>query len=357
MRSIFQRSYKVFTEIIFKSLYGKILLKHEKIKSIKQIKIKNKFFNNKKYFTYEIENGRIFTDNVQHVASISKNILHGPSSFQHADNKIISPKLNIVLKKGTPKIRKKYNGTILSLIQGASTENYFHWLMDILPKIKICSENYSLDKINYFYLPNLTNSQTESLKYLGIKKNRIINSKTKKHIAADRIIFTSHPWYTKGKFHDQSSKLPKWIIIWIKKTFLNYKKKFKISKKIYLDRSESKHPHCQIINHKKLKSYLKKGGFESVKLTKLSFANQIFMFWNAEYVIGAHGAAFTNIVFCKPKTKIIEFRPYGHPGKNYQRIAQINNLKYDFIVSKKKYLNKKNGDIFINLEDLKKKII
>ena len=98
-------------------------------------------------------------------------------------------------------------------------------------------------------------------------------------------------------------------------------------------------------------------GFEIVKPSKLSFTKQIYTFWNAKVIIGAHGAAFTNILFCKPKTKIIEFRPYGHPGKNYQRIARVNRLQYKYIESEKKYLNHKGGDIFEDIKKLKKILI
>ena len=47
------------------------------------------------------------------------------------------------------------------------------------------------------------------------------------------------------------------------------------------------------------------------------------MFWNAECIIGAHGAAFSNLIFCKPKTKVIEIKPFNHPGKNYQRYQKL----------------------------------
>jgi len=80
------------------------------------------------------------------------------------------------------------------------------------------------------------------------------------------------------------------------------------------------------------------------------------MFWNANNIIGAHGAALTNLVFCKPKTKVIELKPFGHPGKYYQRISKVNNLHYCLIESQKKYLKNKNGDIFVDLKILGKKI-
>ena len=356
MKFYLKKIYKKFIKLIFFTIYGNITISNKNLKSIKKNLIKKKFFNNKNYFIYEIKNGIVFTDNVQNVAAIKGNKLYPPASFQHAKNELVSSKFNPVLKTGTTKIKKKYKGTILSLVQGASSENYFHWLLDILPKIRICFEKYSLNKIDYYYLSNLTMSQRESLKYLGIKEKQILNSKIHNHISADKMIFVSHPWYSKGKFHDQSYRLPKWIIKWIRNYFVKYKKKFKISKKIYLDRSESKYNHCQIINSLELKNYLIKKNFKSVKLSKLSFAKQIFMFWNAEFIIGAHGAAFSNLIFCKPKTKIIEIKPFNHPGKNYKRISQINRLNYNSITSSKKYLKSKNGDIFVNIKLLSKLI-
>ena len=354
MKSALKKKYKKILEEFFKLLYGQISLNLNKKNSIEKKRSINRIFLKKKYYTYSIRKGIVFTDSTQNVAAISKNQLYQECSFQHANNKIVSAIFNPVLKNGTPKIRKKYIGTALSLVQGASGENYFHWLVDILPKIKICIQNYPIDKIDYFYLPKLLNPQRETLRHLGIKPNQIINSRSEKHISADKVIFTSHPWYTKGKFHDQSHKLPKWSIIWVKNTFLSFKKKFKSNKKIFLDRSNSKYSHCQIINNKELKIFLRSLGFKFVKPDKLSFAKQVYMFWNAKFVIGAHGAAFTNIIFCRPKTQIVELRPHGHPGRNYQRIASINKLRYRYLQSEKKYLNHDNGDIFVNTKKLKK---
>lgn len=350
--------YKEIIKVIFKIFYGKIyLIPNKKFKNILIKNVNNNFFNyEKKYYIYSIKNGSVYTDGVQHVAAITDNFLFSKSSFQHANNKIVGIKNNIVLKKGTPSIRKKLSGTVLSLVQGASGENYFHWLLDILPKIRIYQNNFSIKNINHFYLPPLKSSQIESLKLLGINKERILNSKIYKHIKADEIIFITHPWYDKGKFHDQSWNLPTWIIKWIRKTFLKHKKKFICSNKILIDRSESNFKHCQIINKHEIESFLIKKRFRIYKIGKYSFAKQIFMFWNAKCIIGAHGAAFTNLIFCKPKTKIIEFKPFNHPGKNYEKISNINKLNYQSIISDKKYLKNKCGDIYIDLNILKKKL-
>ena len=44
--------------------------------------------------------------------------------------------------------------------------------------------------------------------------------------------------------------------------------------------------------------------------------------------MGAHGASLTNIIFCRPKTKIIEIIPSDHPNKKCERISKILNLRY-----------------------------
>lgn len=352
-----KKIYKKLREIFFRFLYGNITIyKRNNSKLISKTQVTEDILKKKNYFIYLIKNGTVFTDNTQNVAAISNNELHSKASFQHGNDRIISSKNNPVLKKGLTNFRKRYYGNVLSLVQGASTENYFHWLMDILPKIRIFLSKYSINRIDYFYLGNLTPSQKQSLKFLGIKNKQIIKSTIHKHIIAKKLFFVTHPWYSKGKFHDQSHNLPHWQIIWLKKTFLKYKKKFKINNNIYIDRSDSKFSHCQIINHAELKRYLKKKKFRIVKLTKQSFSKQIYIFWNANCIIGAHGAALTNLVFCRPKTKVLELKPFRHPGKYYQRISKINNLDYYSIVSKKKYLKNANGDIFVDLKKLDKKI-
>jgi capsular polysaccharide biosynthesis protein len=89
---------------------------------------------------------------VENVAIINNNYLFGKTSFQQVNGRLLTPNFNSVLKKGTPRIKKKIMGSVLNLAQGASSVNYFHWLFDILPKIFICSKNYNISKIDNFYL-------------------------------------------------------------------------------------------------------------------------------------------------------------------------------------------------------------
>ena len=82
-----------------------------------------------------------------------------------------------MFEKGTPRFQKKLNGRVFSLLSGgAGNYNYWHWLFDILPKIIITQSIINLNKINYFYMPELQEFQKRTLSLLGIKNYKIIIS-------------------------------------------------------------------------------------------------------------------------------------------------------------------------------------
>ena len=96
-----------------------------------------------------------------------------------------------------------------------------------MPKIKICSNNYDLKKIDYLYLSNLEEYQKMTLKILGLENINILDANKNRHIIADQIITTEHPWYKRGFILEEAKKLPSWIVKWIASTFLNYAEEFK----------------------------------------------------------------------------------------------------------------------------------
>jgi capsular polysaccharide biosynthesis protein len=359
IKKFFQNVYKKIIEVIFQFIYGKIIYNKEQIlfnkKIVKKKSQDNLYYKKKNYFTHEIDKGIIYTDYVENVAIIIDNNIYKGSSFQQINGKLLTPNFNSVLRKGTPRIKKKIRGTMLSLVQGASSLNYFHWLFDLLPKIYICSKNYNISKINYFYLSEPQTFQIKLLNFFKIKKNQIISSKKYRHVQADKIITVDHPWYKKGYFFDEFNHVPKWIVAWLRNNFLKRKKIFYSSKKIFIDRSDSKSNHSQIINKNQVINFLKKQNFKVYRIAKMNFFKQVYLFWNADFIISAHGAALANLVFCKHKTKIIEIKPENQPGDYFKKISEINKLKYVCLKNKVQKNNLK-GDMIVSLNDLQKLI-
>jgi len=351
IKLILKKIYRIIVFSYFKILYGKIEFKNDFRGNIKKIYSKNENFKKdtkKEYCISILENGRICTDSVEQVAYILNNKILDNISYTQINGRLRSSKKNFVIKKGTPYFLRKFNGTVLSLVQGASGDkNYFHWLFDILPKIIITQSSINLNKIDYFYMPELQEFQRRTLSLLGIKNFKIINSKKIKHLKATKIIVPDHPWYYKGTIFKESNSIPGWIVKWLRKSFLKFKVKNTKSIKIFIDRSESEYSHCKLINNEEIKKALSKKGFKILQTGKLDFLKQVELFKNAKFVIGPHGAAFSNLVFCKPKTKVIEIKPKKQPN-NYKKISYLNNLNYMQInlkLLKLKY--KDEGDMYI----------
>ena len=351
VRKKLQFIYKFIVSKLFQIIYGKIVFSNQNDSDVK-LKDLNKDENYYKFI--EINNGRIFTDYIEHVAIINKNQIMDFVSYQQFKGEFKDPTFNVVIKKGTPKFKKKFNGRVFSLVQGASgNNNYFHWMFDILPRLIILEKFYNLNDIDFFYCPEIQPWQLSTLSIFNISDNKLINSNLHRHIQADKILAVSHPWYSKGLILNEAKNLPSWIINEIALKFEKYGKKFECNDKIFIDRRESKYNHCQIINDEEIKTYLRKMGFTIYRVGELNFFEQIYLFQNAKIVVGAHGAAFTNLIFCKEYTKVLDIIPENHPNTVDETIAKVKNLNFKFIRTKE--LNEKervNGDIFLSIDEI-----
>ena len=88
----------------------------------------------------------------------------------------------------------------------------------------------------------------------------------------------------------------------------------------------------------------------------MSVIEQALLFSQAKVVIAPHGAGLTNIVFCNPNTKIVEFFSpnYLHPG--YWRLSNQVGLEYYCLLGEKQPLathsRPKTDNISLNLDSL-----
>jgi hypothetical protein len=83
-----------------------------------------------------------------------------------------------------------------------------------------------------------------------------------------------------------------------------------------------------IINESEVLRALRPLGFESHCLEGMRLADQISLFSRAECVIGPHGAGLTNLVFCRPGTKVAEIGTPYRPWACFYEIAHHRGLDY-----------------------------
>ena len=360
-----QNLFKVVSYKIFILFYGNIKGKTN-FKKDSRIKIQIvKKENNIKYRVFNIKNGRLYTDRIQDTAIILDNfIVEGPSfqlrQINLAKNNV-EVEQNIVFRKGTPRLKKKINGKVLSLLTGgAGNHNFWHWMFDVLPRIALCEETIDLNEIDFFLLPDTEEKfQKETLDLLNISKEKRISSKLFRHIYCPEIFVTDHPYNITNDITHDIQNIPRWIQKWLKKKYVNESSvnNSNLPKKIYIDRKDAKsHDVRSIINEDEVKNFLIDKGFTSIIMKDFHFGDQVKIFNNAEFIIGLHGAAFANLCFCKPGTKVIELRSHT-AGKSIENIALINDLIHKSISCvPREYEYNQSGHINVSI-DLLKKII
>jgi len=352
-----QSLFKKFFYYFFKKIYGlpkhpDNLTGHKFIKKkFTQVNVNNQIYKIDKNI-YEIANGRVFTDTVEHVAIIAQNIIVPDISYQQVKGELKNAEYNKVLASGTNRVKKKIRGKVLSLLQGASGNNYFHFLFDIVSKLILLDKNNLLKQIDYVLVPDIQNWQLQILSKFGISKKKLLNSKEMRHLEADMIYALDHIWYNKGFVQEEIKNIPEWVIFSLKEKFLSCSMQFEASERVFIDRSDSIYNHCKLINNIEIAKYLEKYNFKSYQVSKLNFFEQIYLFNNAKIIIGPHGAAFTNIIFSNKGLKLVELIPKNHKSIKCKRFSEI--LNFDYKRVELDTMRNGNGDMKISILELEK---
>jgi len=101
------------------------------------------------------------------------------------------------------------------------------------------------------------------------------------------------------------------------------------SKRIFISRRKT--GNRIILNRAALLQALRPYGFEEVILEDLSPNQQIQLFYDADMVVGSHGAGLSNLIF-SPHAKVIEIFPSKYIVPHYYYMAKSLGLSYDFIL-------------------------
>ena len=154
--------------------------------------------------------------------------------------------------------------------------------------------------------------------------------------------------------------MPNWIINFYRESFISNINNKKKTKKFFIDRDDSRSnvKHLRsIVNEKEVKNFLSSKGFQIIQLSSLTFLDQINLFSEAKIVIGLHGAGLSNLLFCQPKTKVIEIK-LSHIGNMYKNLGNQLNLDYINFIGKGEETNQKFsnqlGNVFVDLNELEK---
>tara|TARA_Y100001970_G_C14167847_1_gene822383 strand:- start:551 stop:1588 length:1038 start_codon:yes stop_codon:yes gene_type:complete len=227
--------------------------------------------------------------------------------------------------------KKSYSKKIIKkgiIIHDRHSNNYFHWVTDVLPKLIIAKQKKLLkDKI--IILPNFKSKfQLDSIK--KVSKNVIYNSVPVNDLIVENLTYVSDLHF---------SGYPRKIYLKkLQSLFVRDLNKNRKPIKIYISRSNS--DRRKLTNESNLIKILKKKKFKILRMEKLKFYDQIKYCSRASIIISLHGAGLTNLIWMKKKTKLIEIR--GSEDKNlnpYFVMCKHLGIKYYYFLTKKNFLS------------------
>ncbi len=288
----------------------------------------------------EIPNGRLYATNAYIAVIDQTNYLIPQVSYHYVSiNKLGLSDENTVFRNRFFINPVKYPGTLFTMLSGGgAVTNYGHWLIDAIPRVGLLKKSGWFDSVDWFLAPNYKyDYQQDTLSLLGIPKEKVIVANEVNHIIADKIIATSNTRHI-GHF-------PVWALEFLRNAFLDQIKPEQYPEFVYIRRSDSSIR--RVINEEELVAQLKPLGFVDYELSKLSFSQKVNLFRSAKVVVGATGAGLSNLIFCNPKTKILEIFHSTFISTMFADMANNADLDYHYIIKDggKKAKTIKEGEI------------
>jgi capsular polysaccharide biosynthesis protein len=243
----------------------------------------------------------ISNDVVLHEVSDAHVFFNGPAFWVHdnCDQEILRHNIPQTQKLPNRWCRgKRLKGTSLLFATSAGAHCYYHWMLEILPKLGMLErEGIALDSIDYFLVREITAKwQVETLRRFGIDASRIVETVKKPQWRCDKLLHIDLNCGINLKMH-------RFIPQWMKHLYPSVVED-KPRIKLYISRPKG--VRRGITNEHEILPLLEEAGFTIMAMEGLSVAAQAALLARADVLMSPHGGALTNMVFCKPGTRVIE---------------------------------------------------
>ena len=220
-----------------------------------------------------------------------------------------------------PKPQAVTGRTLVLASTGGDT--YFHWMTDVLPRVGLARRaGYDPASFDWVLVNSLIHPfQRESLHQLGIHANRCLAFHKKELVyEMEEAVLPSLPGVP--------GVVPPESVDFLRNAFPAGKTPR--GRKIFIGRGEAKHR--PLIHEKEIWAQLQKRGYDSVDCGKLSVQKQAEVFGSAGMVVGAHGAALTNLVFCYPGTRVVELFSPAYVNPCYRDLCVAAELRHSAVI-------------------------
>ncbi len=197
---------------------------------------------------------------------------------------------------------RRFPGRILYLVTPEATDNFHHWMIDLLPRLGLVRRaGYRLEDFDRVIVNHAQRGyQLTTLQHLGIPADKILSADESLWIRAETLVVPS--------LKPANQTLPAADATFLRSAFLPLEL-LAPTRRIYLSRGDASFR--RLSNEASLLPLLRSHGFEIITPGALNISAQARLFAEAEIIAGPAGAAFANLVFAAPGARVIEIAPPG----------------------------------------------
>lgn len=215
-------------------------------------------------------------------------------------------------------------GSVLSMATRGGSDNYYHFLLDVLPRFGVFEETMPRCQVDALYVPNGAQFQRDLLDLAGLGALPVIQTTKHRAVRADRLIVPSPP--------NPHEVAPARTIAWLRSR-LPATARDGLPARIYVTRGSARNTR-RLTHEQQIMSHLERHGFVRIEPGSMSIRDQIDQFAAAEFIIAPHGAALSNLVFVQPRTKVLELFAAGFVKACFWAITQnIPDVQYEYLVA------------------------
>ena len=184
-------------------------------------------------------------------------------------------------------------GKTLNLLSWCAEENYYHWLLEMVPRLSLfTSGGGGFDDIDNILIPNNELvSARRFLARLNLPQRKFIFPSALGCFKCEYLIQPSHP--------GAPGFAPKWSVDFLRQTVGANNRE--AGRRLFVLRGKGRR--C-LENELEIAESLQKHGFEIFDHDLME--DEVGAFQSASIVVGAHGAGLARVAFCHPNTKVVE---------------------------------------------------
>ncbi|RZJ87842.1 MAG: glycosyltransferase family 61 protein, partial [Hymenobacter sp.] len=232
-----------------------------------------------------------------------------------------------------------------------SAENYYHWLIDTLPRLLVLRQTHPQVQLLLPQplppkrLPDYITYTAQALgftNYLPLTTRQILHASCVVLPELTAASLTQHPGLVRQVQAELIAALQPSPVVG--------------TRKVYAARAT--HGVRRIANEAAVDELLQAFGFEKIYFEKMSFLEQVQLMRETKVFLGVHGAGMTNMLFLQPDTAVIELLNEEHGDLCYFRLASCISLPYFWIPCAGTHQQLANqSDIIVSAELLKQAVV